>query len=362
MSLSTATATIPDLFRLVALPVFAYAAYRDVETRRIPGEFWIPVGALAALLLAWDGWVAWHAGPEEWVAFVVPAAISLGFVVPLAYLFWWFGAFGGADAKALFVIALLLPAYPEYVLGGLALPLEPTPIGSFAFSVLSNAVLVALVLPLFIAGRNGLAGRISGLMFLGWPISWEALEETHGKLLEDPDGATLSGLDLDAMRMYLRWRGLTLAELRADPDRYRDPESLPETFAPPTDGAVRTDGGREESGEAAGDAVTDTHPGPMADGSADSGDGELNGVTTEPGAAADSGADPPTDPWGAAAFLEDIEGSAYGTDPETLRGGLEVIASADRVWITPGTPFLVPIFLGMLVAFVYGDVLVALLF
>jgi preflagellin peptidase FlaK len=67
------------------------------------------------------------------------------------------------------------------------------------------------------------------------------------------------------------------------------------------------------------------------------------------------------DPWGAERFLDDIEGSAYGTDAETLREALELLADADEVWISPGIPFLVPMFVGLLTALVYGDVLFSLL-
>ncbi|ELY54898.1 A24 family peptidase C-terminal domain-containing protein, partial [Natronolimnohabitans innermongolicus] len=64
------------------------------------------------------------------------------------------------------------------------------------------------------------------------------------------------------------------------------------------------------------------------------------------------------DPWGADAFLEDIDGTAYGTRAGELREGLDVLASKETVWISPGTPFLVPVFLGLLVALLYGDLLV----
>jgi len=52
--------------------------------------------------------------------------------------------------------------------------------------------------------------------------------------------------------------------------------------------------------------------------------------------------------------------NAYGTTPETLRDGLAVLTSEDTVWMTPGTPFLVPMF-GGLVALVYGDLLVEII-
>ncbi|MFB6304080.1 MAG: A24 family peptidase C-terminal domain-containing protein, partial [Haloferacaceae archaeon] len=63
------------------------------------------------------------------------------------------------------------------------------------------------------------------------------------------------------------------------------------------------------------------------------------------------------DPWAAERFLDEIEGSAYGTTPETLREGLETVVERDTVWISPGIPFLVPTFGGLVVGLTYGDVL-----
>ncbi|PCR91913.1 A24 family peptidase [Natrinema ejinorense] len=341
MTVPGVSATSPDLLRLVAVPVFAWAAYRDIETRRVSSTVWIPLSLLATILLLWDGWRAWTAGGGVWpYEFLVPTAISLGLVVPIAYLFWWVGGFGGADAKVLLVLAVLFPTFPEYALGSVTFPLETTPVGAFSFTILTNAVLVAILLPVALAIRNAAAGRIAPVMFVGWPVAWERIPETHGRLLETPSGLSRGGLDLDALRMYLRWRGLSLAEVRDDPERYRDPATLPDEPNPPTDGAVtaavgtHSDGGRlESSPDDAAEAapIDDSEP-----------DGD--------------------DPWGADAFLDDIDGSAYGTSPETLRDGLAVLAESETVWISPGTPFLVPIFAGLVVALIYGDLLLGTLF
>jgi preflagellin peptidase FlaK len=69
------------------------------------------------------------------------------------------------------------------------------------------------------------------------------------------------------------------------------------------------------------------------------------------------------DLWGAEAFLDEVEGTAYGTTPRKLREGLEVVAEPDRetVWYTPGIPFVVPMFVGLVVALTYGDLLFVLL-
>jgi len=339
-----------DWLRLVALPVFAWAADRDVRSRRVPNETWVPLALLAIVLLAADGWTAWTGAPSEWGRFVLPTAISLGLVVPLAYAFWYFGGFGGADAKALMVLALLFPVFPVFtyppdllpagVTTTARIPPQRTPIGVFSFTILTNAVLAGIAYPLVVAGRNLAGGHVRGLTtFVGRPVAAADAVETHGRLLERRDGTTVRGLDLDALRMYLRWRDLSVADLRAAPARYRDPATLPAEPSDPTDGAVD-----------AGD------PGETRPDDAGAGDESDDGPES----------DPPyrpvyADPWGAEAFLADIEGTAYGTDPATLREGLETVAHAERVWITPGIPFVVPLFVGLVAAVLYGDVLYGLL-
>jgi preflagellin peptidase FlaK len=326
--------SIPDLLRLLAVPVFGWAAYRDIETRRVPNKTWVPLAVLAVVLLCWDTYAVVN-GPTSGRLFFTQVAISLGFVAPLSYGFWLIGGIGGADAKAFMVVAVLFPVYPTYYLPTVALPLEPSFVGVFSLTILSNTVLAGLVYPLGVAAGNLARGRFCRAMFIGKPVAVERIPEEYGRLLETPDGFTRAGLDLDALRMYLKWRGASLAALRADPDSYRNPDSLPEEPNPPGDGSFVTDGGVDD---------TATDGGVPAEGSAD----QFGTAGT-------------ADPWGAERFLDDIEGSAYGTDPETLREGLELVADADEVWVSPGIPFLVPMFAGLVVSLIYGDVLVALL-
>ena len=333
-------ATAPDLLRLLAVPLFAWVAILDVRTRRVPSAVWIPLGILGALLLVWDGWVAYSAGLAAWEAFVIPTALSLGVLVPLGYCFWWFGGFGGADAKAIMVLALVFPVLPTYTVAGVTVPIAGgEPLSPFSLSILVNGLLVALVIPVALVLANAAAGRLTPVMAIGWPVPVERIPRTHGRLLETVDGPTFGGLDLDALRMYCRWRGVTLEELRRDPDRLRDPESLPDEPFPPTDGAVDASPGVPDGGYS-----TD------ADRTSVDGD-ESIGDESESASSID-------DPWGAAAFLESIEGSAYGTTPADLREGLDVLVREETVWISPGTPFLVPIFVGLVLALAYGDVLV----
>jgi preflagellin peptidase FlaK len=331
-------ATVPDLLRLLAVPAFGWIAYRDVRTRRIPNRVWYPLAALAVVLLVWELLPVVLAGAETVAGRrrLVRTGISVGIVVPLAYGFWLVGGFGGADAKAFFVVALLFPTYPSYNLwefgvqsAATQLPVVQTTVGVFSLTILSNTVLLGLAYPAVLAARNAATGYVSPGMFVAKPVAAAAATEEYGTLLEFPDRSltddlspsgirayfSYRGLDLDALRMYLRWRGLSFAAIRDDPDRYRDPDSLPAEPNDPGDGSMATDGGSDDS----------------------------------------------DDPWGADAFLADIDGTAYGTTPEALRNGLDLLTERDTVWVSPGIPFLVPLLFGVLVSLVAGDLLFFLL-
>ncbi|ELZ48474.1 peptidase A24A prepilin type IV [Halorubrum coriense DSM 10284] len=323
-------ATLPDLLRLVVVPVFAWAAIRDVRTRRLPNRLWPPLYLFGALLLLWEAVSLWPFAGFDGRVFLLRAAISLLFVAPLGYAFWYLGAFGGADAKAMIALAVIFPTFPAYEVGSLLLPLVDTDIGVFSLTVLTNTVLLGLAYPIGLAVLNLVRGQASSSMFFARPVATDSLPDRHGRLFEDPDGPTRSGLDLDALRMYLRWRGLTLADLRSEPEGLRDPASVGETFEP-------TDGG--------------THVGPRTDG----------------GRAVDDVAEPPEsrpdfdDSWAAERFLDEIDHGAYGTDAATLRDGLDVVAREDRVLVSPGMPFVVPMAVGLVVSLTYGDALFAAL-
>lgn len=141
---------------------------------------------------------------------------------------------------------------------------------------------------------DGLHPRYS----VGRPYPSPAVSDVYGRLLGDGSGLSLSsGLDLDALRLYLHWRGSSLATVRAAPETYRNPANCSSAA--------------------------------------------------------------PDDPWGVAAFLSEIDGNAYGTTPDQLRSGLEQLCSSESesVWITPGIPFIAVIFVGVVSALIHGDLL-----
>jgi preflagellin peptidase FlaK len=324
------TASVPDLLRLVAVPAFGYAAWTDLRTRRVTNRLWPPLVALGAALLVVEGVGRVPPATVGDRLFLVRVAASVGVLVPLSYLFWRLGGFGGADAKAFMTVAVLLPTYPTYFLSTVALPAVQTRVGLFSLTVVTNCVLVGMTYPLAVGVRNAVAGTVGPVMFLARPVPVASLADRHGRLFEAPDGRTRRGLDIDALRMYLRWRGTTISALRADPAGHRDPTSVDETRAV-------DDGGVDGP--------------PVADGGVD----EESGT----GAPADEAAD---DPWAAARFAEEV-GEPYGATPAVLREGLDVVADPERerVWVSPGLPFVVPLFVGLVVAFTYGDLLFGLL-
>ncbi len=397
-----------DLLRLLAVPLFGWAALRDVRTRRVPNRVWYVLGALGAVLLVAD-LAAWYpyAGPFA-TLHLIQVGASLFFVAPLGYVFWRIGGFGGADAKALMTLAVLFPTYPTYYLPqqfvalGLppVLPAQPTAIGVFSLTILTDTVLVGMAFPLVLAARNLAAGRVGTAMFFGRVVPVPTLPAVHGRLFETRAGFTRSGLDLDALRMYLRWRGCSLATLRHNADSYRNPESIGAT-TPPTDGAVDPEG-VDVVGEDRGSLLADGSGSPPTNGddssppdgddAAQSNGGDVGkadnvdpstqirddgrqsggvdattaGETGPPEGTLEPEKLPPDDeliddPWGAERFLDDIEHAAYGTDAETLREGLETVVARERVWISPGLPFIVPMFVGLVVALTYGDLLYGLL-
>ncbi|MEZ3116107.1 prepilin peptidase [Halobaculum sp. MBLA0147] len=419
-------ASVPDLLRLVFLPAFAWAAYRDVRTRRLPNALWPPLALVGVVALALEAAATYPFAGYEGRVFLVRVGFALLFLLPFAYGAYFLRAFGGADAKATMVLALGLPTTPAYALpaGVVAalpptvlaalprttLPLVPSLLGVTAMATLTNAVLVALLYVGYLAVGNLVRGRVGLAMFVGRPTPVERLADRHGSLLRTDGSLPRSGLDLDALRMYFRWRGCTLADLRADPAAFREPDFVGDTFDP-TDGATHRGpdtGGPAGSGAATSgagsDAATDGREADDWAGTgfvqaeteetADAGDAETSGTeagtVTEAGTAANAseaettdtdatgtGATTDTDatatdtdeatddalhdPWAAAAFLDAVDGSAYGTTPETLRSGLQTVAETDRVWVSPGLPFVVPLFGGLLVALTLGDVLTLLL-
>ncbi|HWR27786.1 MAG TPA: A24 family peptidase C-terminal domain-containing protein [Candidatus Thermoplasmatota archaeon] len=129
--------TILNAIRLITGTVLlAYASYTDVKTRRAANILWVIMAIIGAILLLiqyLDGGF-----PNIWYLVFIPIMIAL------MYLFFQMRLlFGGADAKALMALAILVPIQP--IMGDLPIWLSFMP-GSWI--IFANATILFLLIPI----------------------------------------------------------------------------------------------------------------------------------------------------------------------------------------------------------------------
>ncbi|MDD4748846.1 MAG: A24 family peptidase C-terminal domain-containing protein [Methanosarcinaceae archaeon] len=134
-------AQIEILTLFSCLPFLLYASYSDLKHRKVSNRVW--KGMLAALFV-FVLYEASHGG----LPYIVQLSYSFFVIFILGYLFFCLGFFGGADAKALIVLSLLIPVYPDIQLLSKHFPLLGLPFhGLFAFTVFENALLFTACVP-----------------------------------------------------------------------------------------------------------------------------------------------------------------------------------------------------------------------
>ncbi len=120
---------------IAAIAMLGYASYTDVTKREISDYVWIVFGALSVILLFLE--------PQFWEA-LTNVGISL-IVAPIVLIIWRLGMFGGADAFAIIVLALLVPQ----------ITMSENTITSF--TIFTNAVIISII-PFFVnLARNLIA-------------------------------------------------------------------------------------------------------------------------------------------------------------------------------------------------------------
>jgi preflagellin peptidase FlaK len=160
-------ATILNGIRLITGAVLlAYASYTDIKTRRASNILWVIMGIVGAILLViqyLDGGF-----PNIWYLAFIPIMIGLFFQMRLL--------FGGADAKALMALAILVPIQP--VIEGFPLwkPYLSLP-GSWI--IFANAIILFLLIPISLLVINiGKRNLRFPHCFLGYVISVEKAKQT----------------------------------------------------------------------------------------------------------------------------------------------------------------------------------------
>lgn len=146
---------------LIGAGFLTYASILDLRTRRVPNKVWLALGFLSLLLFIFD-WAA--EGRFTWVT----ALVAIGGMF-LMYVLWYVHILaGGADAKALMAISILLPQPIVWTLMGATFPLWPSPMPG-VIVVLANSVLAFALAPLALFVFNLVRGDVRfPAMLLGY--------------------------------------------------------------------------------------------------------------------------------------------------------------------------------------------------
>jgi preflagellin peptidase FlaK len=122
--------------------LLTYASYTDIKTRRAANILWVIMAVIGGILLIVQ--YVWVGFENIWYLVFIPIMIALMYVFFQMRLL-----FGGADAKALMALAILVPIQPV---------VEPLPIWrSFmpgSWIIFANAVILFLLIPLSLLVYN----------------------------------------------------------------------------------------------------------------------------------------------------------------------------------------------------------------
>ena len=131
------TATLLDSIRLiVGLMILSYASYTDVRTRRASNKLWVIMAITGLILIA----IQYFDPGFENIYILIIIPIMIGFV----YLLFQLGlVFGGADAKALMSMAILVPTQPQIS----QIPIWGQSYMPAAWTIFSNSLILFLAIP-----------------------------------------------------------------------------------------------------------------------------------------------------------------------------------------------------------------------
>lgn len=163
------TIILLDILRLIiGVIILSYASFTDVKTRRASNYLWLIMGSIGGILLAIQYFTI---GFEDKTFYLIFIPIMIGLVY---VLFQMRLIFGGADAKALMALAILLPLQPS---------INQFPIWGESFmpapwSIFSNSIILFLFIPLSLIIFN-LAKRDIKFpyMFLGYKMNVDIARE-----------------------------------------------------------------------------------------------------------------------------------------------------------------------------------------
>ena len=161
--------TLLDTIRFAAgVGILAYASYTDIKTRRAPNMLWIVLGGLGVVLLGAEFFLT-----TRFIDYAI-YLIFIPIIIGIVYVFFQLRLiFGGADAKAIMAIAILVPFQPFF--HGFPLFFSPMP---FSWVIFSNSIVIFLFVPLSLFVYNLVKRDIRfPHCFLGYRMSLKKAEE-----------------------------------------------------------------------------------------------------------------------------------------------------------------------------------------
>jgi len=164
------------LMFMVAALIFSGATFLEFRGKE---TFLIDSWPIFYFLLASFSWFYFAIAVTSQVSYAYLGMIAIFSL--LFYLFAFFHLFGGADAWALIFISLTVPLFPFTPLAGYP------PLAFFPFTVLINAVIFNLVVPIALFIMNLYRGNKAPLLyrFIGYPVEGDAVQNSFGFIMED---------------------------------------------------------------------------------------------------------------------------------------------------------------------------------
>ncbi|NLV27459.1 MAG: peptidase A24 [Methanomicrobiales archaeon] len=168
---------------IVLLVTLLYGCREDIRERAVPVVMWYPAVAIGIVMLIWF-WSQVVSAQD--LPFMMPLIVLMLFFVMAFYLFTRYHLMGMADTKALILITVLVPCFPLVPLTGYPVFGIP-PYVFLPFSVLFNAVILNLLLPVFFFFMNIFKGNRAPLpyLFLGYPVRGETIADEFGIVMEE---------------------------------------------------------------------------------------------------------------------------------------------------------------------------------
>jgi preflagellin peptidase FlaK len=206
------TATLLDIVRfIVGIIILSYASYTDIKTRRAPDMLWIIMSIIGAILLL----TQYLTIGFENIMILLFIPIMIGFIY---LLFQMRLLFGGADAKAIMALTILLPLQPNIY----DLPIWGQSFMPASWTVFVNSLIIFLFIPIFLLIYN-LTQRNIKLphALLGYKMKLQKAKEKFVWPLEKiQDGKTkliIRPKEFDTKEEYNEFEKLGITEIWVTP-------------------------------------------------------------------------------------------------------------------------------------------------